>query len=82
MQHLYPVTAFCTFVFIDRHRTCIARNTSFVKKIAEFVDLALAPTAESSSHDDELAQVIRIVIGYEKGLTQEGLACAMRDRGE
>ena len=69
MQHLYPVTAFRTFVFVDRHRTCIARNTSFVKKIGRIPESGLAPTIETSPNQDELPQVIGIVVSYEKGLT-------------
>jgi hypothetical protein len=46
------------------------------------MNLFVSPGTEQSSHRDELAEVIRVMIGDKKGFTQDRLALAMRDRFE
>ena len=45
-------------------------------------ELTVSPGTEQSSHRDELAEVVRVVIGDKKGFTQNRLTLAVRNRLE
>ena len=50
--------------------------------LAEKVTPASLPGAEQTPQQNQLAEVIRIVIGYQQGFPKQRLSVAMRNRSE